>query len=54
MPAEGAKNVARMRNVVVLPAPLEPMKPNRSPLLTVKSRPESAAMAPYMRVNPCV
>ena len=37
MPADGARKVARMRSVVVLPAPFEPMKPNRSPLLTVRS-----------------
>ena len=46
--------MAKMRSVVVLPAPFEPMNPNKSPLLTVKSRPESAAMLPYIRVKPNV
>src|SRR5438093_12496435 len=43
-----------MRRVVVLPAPLEPMKPNKSPLFTVRSSPYNAAMLPNMRVKPNV
>ncbi len=54
VPEEGARKVARMRRVVVLPAPLEPMKPNKSPWLTVKSRQLSAVMLPKTRVRPTV
>src|SRR4051794_27367085 len=54
VPEDGARKVARIRSVVVLPAPLEPIKPKRSPLLTVKSRPDKAAMLPYMRESPWV
>ena len=46
VPAEGERNVARIRRVVVLPAPLEPMKPNRSPELTARLREFSAVMEP--------
>src|SRR5438552_6483519 len=54
VPAEGARKVARMRSVVVLPAPFEPIKPNKSPLLTVRSSPDNAAIVPYIRVRPNV
>src|ERR1700722_8812776 len=54
VPDEGARNVARMRNVVVFPAPLEPMNPNKSPRFTVRSSELSAVIAPYERVRPMV
>src|SRR5688572_1195350 len=53
-PAVGVRNVARIRSVVVLPAPLEPMNPNRSPLYTVRSSELSATIWPYVRVRPIV
>ena len=54
VPADGLRNVDRIRNVVVLPAPLDPIKPNKSPLFTVISSPCSAARLPYIRVKPSV
>src|SRR5690349_3180524 len=54
VPADGARNVERIRKVVVFPAPLEPMNPNRSPLFTIKSSPDRAAILPYIRVKPKV
>ena len=46
VPVEGDRKVDRMRSVVVLPAPFEPMNPNRSPLFTVRSRALSAVSLP--------
>src|SRR5258707_9520394 len=43
-----------MRSVVVLPAPFDPMNPNKSPLFTVRSKPYKAGMLPYIRVSPLV
>src|SRR5438552_18995138 len=54
VPAEGARNVARMRSVVVLPAPLEPMNPKRSPRMMERSSELSAVIAPKVRVRPLV
>jgi hypothetical protein len=45
-PPEGTRKVARMRRVVVLPAPLEPMNPKRSPWLTVRLSPPRATSEP--------
>src|SRR4051794_31922614 len=54
VPDEGARKVARIRRVVVLPAPLDPMKPKRSPRRMERSRELSAVMAPKARVRPMV
>src|SRR5882762_1047979 len=40
-----------MRRVVVFPAPLEPMKPKRSPRLTVRLSALRAIIEPYRRVR---
>src|SRR5271157_6481982 len=50
-PAEGARKVARMRRVVVLPAPLEPMKPKRSPGWIDRVNELSAVIGPNTRVK---
>src|SRR5437867_7921478 len=43
VPSEGVRTVARIRRVVVLPAPLGPRNPKTSPLGTSKSTPLSAS-----------
>src|SRR5437667_7393278 len=43
VPAEGVRTVARIRSVVVLPAPLGPRNPKTSPFGTSKSTPLSAS-----------
>src|SRR5438045_94496 len=45
-PALGGKTPARIRIVVVLPAPLGPRKPTISPAATSKEMPRSASTAP--------
>ena len=46
VPVEGERKVERIRSVVVLPAPFEPMKPKRSPWFTVRSSWFSAVRLP--------
>ena len=46
VPFEGERNDDKMRRVVVLPAPLDPIKPNKSPLLIVRSRELRAVKLP--------
>src|SRR3954469_22799133 len=50
-PEVGRKRVARNRIVVLLPAPLGPMKPKTSPLPIVKLRSSTATKSPYRFVN---
>src|SRR2546428_9741530 len=51
-PASAAVSVARMRIVVVLPAPFGPTKPKISPGGTLKSTPWSAARPAYLLCRP--
>src|ERR1044072_9148789 len=43
-----------MRNGVVLPAPFDPMNPNKSPRFTVRFKLLNATIEPYMRVRSVV
>src|SRR5213596_1252868 len=52
LPAVGARSPIIIRMVVVLPAPLGPMKPNTRPCSIVKSRPATATVGPYSLRNP--
>src|SRR5215831_13005451 len=52
VPPSGEASVARMRMVVVLPAPLGPTKPNISPRGTVKSTSSSATCPAYRLYRP--
>ena len=45
-PCEAFKSVARKRIVVLLPAPLGPMKPNSSPASIFKSSDSTAVKSP--------
>src|SRR2546422_7978996 len=51
-PVVGGKTPARMRIVVVLPAPLGPRKPTISPRSTRKEIPATASTAPKLLVRP--
>src|SRR5215471_1939321 len=50
-PDVGRSKVARNRIVVLLPAPLGPMKPKTSPLPIVKLRSSTATKSPYRLVK---
>ena len=51
VPEEGLRSVLRILRVVVLPAPLGPMRPYISLSLTVKLAPSSATMSPKVFVR---
>src|ERR1039458_3602394 len=50
-PEEGGNSVVSILIVVVLPAPLEPSKPNTSPALTERDTASTAVKAPKRRVS---
>src|SRR5262249_46225716 len=50
-PQVGLRSVARMRMVVVLPAPLGPMTPSTSPRSILKDSRLSAYRSPYILVK---
>src|SRR3954463_13878653 len=52
LPASGSSSVARMRTVVVLPAPLGPSTPSTVPGPTASSTPSSARVAPKDLTSP--
>ena len=53
-PAVGRKSVARMRIVVVFPAPFGPTKPKTAPSSTVRASSSTAVNLPYCLVSPRV
>src|SRR5688572_9156687 len=54
VPASGRSNVARIRIIVVLPAPFGPSKPYTVPVLICKFTPSSARVLPNDFVSPVV
>ena len=48
---DGGKSVVSILMVVLLPAPLEPSKPNTSPALAVMDKESTAVNAPKRRVR---
>jgi hypothetical protein len=50
-PEDGGKRVVSILIVVLLPAPLEPSKPNTSPALAVRVRESTAVNVPKRRVR---
>src|SRR4051794_34386049 len=52
LPASGSSSVARMRTVVVLPAPLGPRTPRTVPGATARSTPSSARVGPNDLTSP--
>src|ERR1022692_2908580 len=50
-PEEGGNSVVSILIVVVLPAPLEPSKPNTSPTSTERDTASTAVNAPKLRVS---
>jgi len=54
LPAVGRRMSSRSRIVVVLPAPLGPMKPKTSPRSTVRSSSSTAVSDPKRFVSPTV
>jgi len=53
-PASGRSSVARIRTMVVLPAPLGPSRPRTVPGGTLRSTPDRASVSPKRLVSPSV